>query len=84
MVLYLLLTGNTQMEIEVTHLKIINIINHNSKNKNRKIDYSFGSATFSTVGIFHVNMATSEGRGGGGLHVFNWDRVKMSFVILQT
>ena len=48
--------------------KIINAINLNSKNKNRKIDF-FNH--FSTVGIFHENMATSEGEGD--LHILSWE-----------
>ena len=28
--------------------------------------------------IFYVNMATSEGGGGGGLHILNCDRAKPS------
>ena len=46
----------------MTYLKIVNEIDHNSNNKNRinrKIH-------FSTVGIYHVNWPTSEGRKGGG------------------
>ena len=47
-------------------------INHNSKNKNRKIYFALW---FSTVGIFHVNIATSDREGG--LHILTWDRVKL-------
>ena len=39
------------------------------------MDFSFGSVQW--VGIFYVNMATSERGGGGGggrLRILTWDR----------
>ena len=49
----------TDLEIEVTHLKIVNTISHKSKDKNRKKRIIW----FSTVNIYHVNMVTYEGGG---------------------
>ena len=51
-------------EIKVTYLKIVNKIDHNSKNKYRKIEFSLVSA-----GIFKKNLSISE----LGLHICNWD-----------
>ena len=42
----------------MTHLKIVNKIDYNTKNINLKIDFTFVSAV-----MFHVNWATSESRG---------------------
>ena len=50
--------------IKATHWKIVNEINYNSKNKKRKKSKSWFFIRCSTVSIFHVNMATFEGRGG--------------------
>ena len=40
--------------------KIVNAINHNLKNKNRKMDFSFVSAH---LRIFHENLTNSETLG---------------------
>ena len=60
----------THLGIKVTHWKIVNKFNHNSKNKNRKFDFSFGLAQWtSCMQIFPLL------RGGWeGLHIVNWEK----------
>ena len=59
----------------VTHLKsltclckIVNIISHNSKNKNKKIDFPFDSALCASI-IKIGLLLKLEGNGGGRLHI---------------
>ena len=70
-----------QMEIKVTHRKIVNKINHKSKNKkhtNRKIDFLFDPA--------HWYLSCKYGHfweDRGGLHIVNWEKPNFLLTIIN-
>jgi len=47
------------------HLKIVNKLDYNSKNKNRKIDFSLDLA--------HC-VSSSKTEGEGGFHILSWEK----------
>ena len=57
-------------------------IDHISKTKSRKIDFSFVSDHCTTFWTKRKNSATFEGERVGGLHVVNWDKAHF-FMILN-
>ena len=63
----------------VNFWSIVNTISHNSKKKNRKIEFSFDSAlctSFMKIG--------AKLRGGGGLHILTSDRPNLFFILFRT
>ena len=73
----------THLKIPICHPLIVNIISHNSKNNNRKIDFSFDSALYSVQCTHNIKIGTKLRGGGAGLNILSWEKSSCALQLVK-